>query len=96
MAIPQYPQKSTTTSNSRRTGVQEFVPLDDQTPASVWRIIILGLVIYSLMSSVWVFSEMPGNIIINGENNWSSDQTWYAASHFCSLGVAALLVWLKR
>jgi len=78
--------------------MQEYVPLDDSSapPSSVWKMLILVLTCFVFLSSMWVFSEMPGSLTINGEPAWSSNQTWHAAIHFCVVAVVALLVWLKR
>jgi len=78
--------------------VQDYVPIDnyDAPSASVWKAIILLLQAWVLVSSIWVFSEMPGDLTINSELTWSSNQTWYAAVHFTAVSVVLLLTWLKR
>ena len=91
------PHHQTSRSNSKQLA-QEYIPLDDMAapPSSVWKSIILILLGITFLTSMWVFSELPGSLSIRGEATWSSNQTWIAAVHFSSIAVSALLTWLKR
>ena len=94
---PPPPHRAMRPSDPRQSA-QEYIPLDDTTapPSSVWKSIILLLLGILFLTSMWVFSELPGSLSIRGEATWSSNQTWVAAVHFSSIAVASLLTWLKR
>jgi hypothetical protein len=77
---------------SQKRGVETYSTIDDMPMSPIKRTIIILLTALVLMSSMWVFSEMPGTLE-NGD--WSAAQGMYCVGHHLVVCFIGLLVFLK-
>ena len=89
--------KTRSTPSATNPNVQTYRPRDDaDAPAPVvWKFIILGCLGVAILMNLWLFSDVPGDLSVNGDPVWSSEQTWFCAIDLMVLSIASLLVWLK-
>lgn len=77
---------------SQRRGVETYSTIDDIPMSPIKRSIIIVLHVLVLISSIWVFSEMPGSLT-NGD--WSAGEGMYCVGHHLVIIFSGLLVFLK-